>query len=357
MPVTDSSMRQLVGKVRHRLAAKLLDLSPVDLTERLAPRAIGSLPAEDLVSLLYPDVDDRSELTARAVAAIGGPDVTATSDIRRILGGIDRQTYASPATVRFRADDVVEQQVGESGLTIVLDRADGSVSAFLLQGQPYEPHVSAVIGDVCKPGMTVVDVGANIGYETLLFARAVGPAGHVLAIEPNSENCRLILASVAANGFDNVDLAPVALDGADGWSYFSAYVGSNGGFQSTGHREYVEGGGSIVPTRRLDDLCPGEVDLLKIDVEGGEGRVIAGASGLFERCRPIVISEFSCEMLRRISAVEPLDYLAFYADRDYSLNVIERGGEGRVAPYTSPKALLDTWDDEYRIEDLLLLPG
>jgi FkbM family methyltransferase len=238
---------------------------------------------------------------------------------------------------------------------MVLDRADFAVSAFVTDGA-YEPHVSAVISTYCQPGMSVIDIGANIGIHTVAFARLVGDSGRVLAIEPSSENCRLILASARQNGCDNVELVPLALDTKRGWAYFSHHVGSNGGLVPTSAPEYVEGGGWIVPTAALDEVTSDRVDFIKVDVEGAEGRAMGGALKTLERWRPIVVSEFSCEMLRRVSGMEPEAYLDLFADLGYRLHVIDRDEPGRLVAL-SPSELLSTWDDDLRIEDLLFLPA
>ena len=135
------------------------------------------------------------------------------------------------------------------------------------------------------------------------MARAVGPAGRVIAVEPNSENCRLILLNAKANDVDNVELLPVALDTHQGWAYFSTHLGSNGGLIPTDDEAMLDGRGLVVPTFTLDSLVDARVDVLKIDLEGAEGRALAGATRIVESDRPVVITEFSAEMLQRISQV------------------------------------------------------
>ena len=122
--------------------------------------------------------------------------------------------------------------------------------------------------------MTVVDVGANLGYYSLLASKLVGPSGRVIALEPNSENCRLLLSSLRLDGITNVQLIPVAADTATGWAYYSTHVGSNGGLIDDA--DLLRHPGVVVPTFRLDDLVEQPVGLLKMDVEGAEGRVDQG---------------------------------------------------------------------------------
>ena len=81
------------------------------------------------------------------------------------------------------------------GVELFCDAADAAVTPGLLSGQ-YEAHLSAVFEKYCTSGMTVVDVGANLGYYSLLASKLVGRPAACVALEPNSENCRLLLSSL-----------------------------------------------------------------------------------------------------------------------------------------------------------------
>ena len=100
--------------------------------------------------------------------------------------------------------------------------------------------------------MTVVDVGANSGYYALLGLEAGRSAGRVVALEPNSENCRLLLSSLRLGGFTTSSVIPVAADEATGWAYYSTHVGSNGGLIDDS--DLLAHPGVVVPTFSLDDL-------------------------------------------------------------------------------------------------------
>lgn len=133
---------------------------------------------------------------------------------------------------------------------------------------------------VLKPGMTVVDAGGNHGYFTLLAASLVGPAGRVLSFEPSPENCHWIRRGVAANGFENVHAFEVALADRSGALPLQLCADS-GGHSIAGAPMWATGEAIEVATERLDCLLQkagvDRVDLLKIDVEGAEMSVLAGA--------------------------------------------------------------------------------
>ena len=124
----------------------------------------------------------------------------------------------------------------------LLDRADISASLPIHHGGQWYPHLTRFYQGHLKPGMTFIDVGANIGFFTILASRLVGPEGRVIAFEPNSENCRLILLSLERNGINNVELYPLGLSDRRGFSYFSTHLGSNGGFLPSGSETLLSGG-------------------------------------------------------------------------------------------------------------------
>lgn len=203
--------------------------------------------------------------------------------------------------------------------------------------------------------MTVVDIGANIGFFTALCAGLVGPTGRVIAVEPNSEDYRLLLRTTEINRYDNVALLPVALAEDNSWSHFVNHLGSNGSLGTDGRCELVEGFGQIVPVVRGDDLIEGPIDFVKMDVEGAEARVVRGMVGLIEACRPVIVTEASQEMLKRVSDCSLTEYLGWFEDRDYSVHLISPGAGSPVA-VPDVEALVASWGDPFRIENFLLLP-
>jgi hypothetical protein len=166
------------------------------------------------------------------------------------------------------------------------------------------------------------------------------------------------LATIEANQVTNVQLFPVALGEKVGWSYFTAHLGSNGGLVDREASHYVDGGGWIVPTFRLDDLVHDHVDFIKVDVEGAEARALQGALNTIRKCRPVIVSELSFEMLRRVSGTDPLDYLVLFEELGYRLNILDRASPGTLLPFGSSSELVKNWgDNALRIEDLLFLPA
>jgi FkbM family methyltransferase len=312
------------------------------------------LPVELATRLLFPGCSDNvpPELL-RGIAPDGF--VHDLLQVRRLLGASDAQNFPSPVSVRWGREDLTERDFGR--FRMVLDIADAGVTAGLLRLDSWHPHVSRLFEQHVTEGMTVVDVGANIGWFTMLAASLTGPGGRVIAAEPWSENCRLILASRAANGFDHIEIWPFALDRERGWAQFINHLGSNGGMIPDHPGELAERAAPIIPTFRLDDLVGADeqIGFVKIDVEGAEHRVVTGGAATLERCRPVVVSELSPEMCTRISGVEPIEYLRWFASRGWDLHVVD-DTDGTLLPFATPEDVLAWWPDPMRGEDLLFIP-
>jgi FkbM family methyltransferase len=333
------AVRQRLKPLRDRVVHGLGGTMPEP-----TPRGITY---DQLVGLLYPTLPD--ELRPDVDKAAAG-DLAQVSTIRRMLGTIEHQIAPTAFSVQLAGEDAVRCEVG--GVELLADAADAAVTPGLLSGR-YEVHLSTVFEKYCTSGMTVVDVGANLGYYSLLASRLVGPSGRVVALEPNSENCRLLLSSLRLNDITNVQLLPVAADTATGWAYYSTHVGSNGGLIEDG--ELLSHPGTIVPTFRLDELVDGPVGFLKMDVEGAEGRVVRGATRIIERDRPIVTTELKDEMLRRVSGTTVADYLGYFEKLGYAPSLLEKA-TGAEKPYASVAELLADWGETDELRDVLLLP-
>jgi FkbM family methyltransferase len=155
----------------------------------------------------------------------------------------------------------------------------------------YQPAETRFVQRVVAPGWTVVDVGANIGYFTLLFCRAVGPAGRVLAFEPDPDNAAILRENLRLNGYANAQVLELALGDADG----SATLFTNPANRGDNRVGIAEPGfgARAVRVGRYDDLVGGTVDLVKLDVQGGELAVLLGLAATLARSPdPLVVLEW-----------------------------------------------------------------
>ena len=154
-------------------------------------------------------------------------------------------------------------------------------------------RIHRLIDALARPGATVVDVGANIGYNTVYAARAVGPAGRVVAIEPTADNLAVLERNVAAAGVTNVRIARAAAGRSAGTSRL--YVRGDTSAVNSLYPDscYAKVTDIVdVPVARLDDLVDGDADLVKIDVEGAELDVLEGMPRLLRNPRAALIVEW-----------------------------------------------------------------
>ena len=134
-----------------------------------------------------------------------------------------------------------------------------------------------------KPGMTIYDIGAQAGFYTLFFSRLVGSEGLVYSFEPSAVAVQALLFHVNSNGLKNVRIVQAAVAERPGLCTFTF---DRGATQNMLVSEYDTG--LLVPTVSLDDMRITPPSLIKMDVEGAESGVLAGARRVIERYRPIL---------------------------------------------------------------------
>jgi FkbM family methyltransferase len=177
----------------------------------------------------------------------------------------------------------------------------------------YEFAVSKLVREYLKPGDVFVDVGANIGYYTVIAAGIVGPSGLVYAFEPSSKVRARLERNVTLNGLSQVTIRPEAVSSRTGIVRLVepqntnndglAYVDSSGG-----------GAGTEVPSVRLDELIElreRAPALIKVDVEGGEPEVYRGASALLDQAEAPSILFESFEIARDAPMLRAHGYEVF----------------------------------------------
>jgi FkbM family methyltransferase len=148
----------------------------------------------------------------------------------------------------------------------------------------YEREQTRLFEQLLRPGGVVLDVGANVGYYTLLASVLVGDGGSVHAFEPEPRNAEFLRRHLRINGRRNVTVQQAAVSDRAGTARFEFGTGSG-----TGH--LADAGALEVRTLRLDDYCAEHAlapAAIKIDVEGAEMSVLHGARETLERHRPTI---------------------------------------------------------------------
>lgn len=154
----------------------------------------------------------------------------------------------------------------------------------------FSPDEGRLLTQVIKPGMTVVEVGSNIGAHTVAMARACAP-GMLYAFEPQRRIFQILCANLALNDIDNVVALPEACGMEAGLASVPAL--DYGVVDNFGGVSLMPAGqaGEQVRLVRLDDLGLTSLGLLKIDVEGFEIDVLGGAADTIARLRPVIYVE------------------------------------------------------------------
>jgi FkbM family methyltransferase len=155
----------------------------------------------------------------------------------------------------------------------------------------WEEEAQALMKKHVPSGSVVYDLGANYGIHALFLARLVGEFGHVYGFEPVPHICSELQANVALNGFRNVTCVKAAVsDRAGSSSFFTGPHLGAGHLASAGDRQGEE---VTVETVTLDDFVINRKnrppDFIKIDIEGAEGKALAGSEKVLKKCRPIVL--------------------------------------------------------------------
>jgi FkbM family methyltransferase len=195
----------------------------------------------------------------------------------------------------------------------------------------YEPMGTEVVKKCIKQGDAVIDIGANIGYYTLIFARLVGEEGKVYAFEPEPGNFSLLKKNVEINGYKNIILVQKAVSNETGKARL--YLSKS---NAVDHRIYdTHDGRSCIEigSIRLDDYFSNnnKINFIKMDIQGAEGKALQGMTQILKSNHDLkVMMEFSPIGLER-QKMDPEETLKLLTASGFKLNeIMER--EKRIKP-------------------------
>ncbi|MCA1594270.1 MAG: FkbM family methyltransferase [Acidobacteria bacterium] len=255
-------------------------------------------------------------------------------------------------------------------LRFACDLRDGIAREACFMGY-YEPQETALVRALLRPCETFVDVGANWGYYTMLAADLVGVRGRVVAFEPHPALFSLLEKNIAANGLSWVTPLRVAIADREGEMNLAGFDehGENSGVSRLTSEPVASLPNYRVATRRLEPLLDeqgiGAVDLLKMDIEGGEGLVLPTLGEGFARGRfrhvllelhPSALGEQGIEPRELIKKILSYGYRAWRLDHS--------AAAFRRAAYklpNSPREFLAPLDPQSPLDDwphvLFAAPG
>lgn len=224
--------------------------------------------------------------------------------------------------LKGRQNKIVKTRYG----SMIINQFDTVVGRSLdLYGEWAQLEMELLKKFIPKDGICI-DVGANVGCHSLVFAEAVGPRGTVLAFEPQHCIFQILSGNIALNSHVNVWTYPCAVSDhlnetpVPRLSY--RRKNSFGGLSLK--KDWSNGPTYLVPTVKLDIYTLPRVDLIKIDVEGADLDVIRGAKGMIQRHQPVLYVENSS--LELIPEIQALDYKVYdfhslyYSPTNYKMN-------------------------------------
>lgn len=200
----------------------------------------------------------------------------------------------------------------QNGVRFYIDTNDrGSMYSMLTRGA-YEPLQTEIFKSILSPGMTFVDVGAHIGYYSMIAAKSVGDAGHIIAFEPRKYSHDLFLRNLAENGFRNVQLYSKAVSDREGVvSFYSDSLYNI--------HELASGKETIVQTISLSDFLRAngihKIDAVKLDIEGGEYLALKGMAAILrESPNPMVFLEFNPSFYEKYGGISAQEFWAMLSE-------------------------------------------
>jgi FkbM family methyltransferase len=235
-----------------------------------------------------------------------GRSANSAARLRRMVWGC----YRRPFTVPWL-----------DGLHVTLYPDNETSGSIFITGL-YEPNEFCLLSKVLEPGMTFVDVGANMGLYSLYAASRVSATGRVLAIEPSRREMATLKSNVELNQLMNVTIRQVAVSDQVAEVELLVAAARNSGHNTLGafgyntpldHRETIQ-------SQRLDQIVQTEglqkIHVIKMDIEGAELRALRGAVDTLQRDHPLVLLELSDRLLQHQGA-SSADVLSLLAQLDY----------------------------------------
>jgi FkbM family methyltransferase len=252
-----------------------------------------------------------------------------------------------PRPLRLAANAAIRallpQRVRIGDAAVWLNPDDPVISGALAFGV-YERGEIAFFRSHFRAGMTLVDVGANVGLYSALALSTPGFHGRVLALEPHAESRRYLEKTIASNAPAPGAAQIVGLAAADRAGTLALYQNPENKGDNRLYPDPLLQGGESVGADTLDNICRqagiAAAQFVKIDVQGAEAQVVRGAAGLLGASADcILMTEFWPYGLTRCGA-DPADYLEMLGALGFRLYELT-GSCGNLQPVSSPRALIE----------------
>jgi FkbM family methyltransferase len=239
----------------------------------------------------------------------------------------------------FDPDHVITKL--DNGMSIIVNKHDRYVCRFVRLTGHWDSNETRVLTQIIKRGFTIVEVGANFGAHTLKMAELVGKEGKIYAFEANPKVSKYLKESVALNKLESiVDVFEKAAGDAPGKAFLDFGLNNIGAGHIVTSPLDTSVGTEIV---RLDDILPTQrIDLLKMDAEGYELKILQGAKNLIDRNLDhiIIMMEYIPSLLERQGS-SAKELLGFLKEKGFCFWKIGRkhNNESSLIPISSEELL------------------
>lgn len=181
------------------------------------------------------------------------------------------------------------------GSKMYLSIDDPGVSRDLIIRGMREREETRLIQKTLRPGMTVIDIGANIGYYAMMEARTVTETGHVYAIEPEPDNVELLNLNIKLNGYHHVDVFQAGLSDKTGTA--KLYVSKHSNLHNLLRPLHAKNTSSVIDVEvyRLDDFIeeqkidPSDISFIRMDIEGYEVKALSGMKNVLSTAKSLCL--------------------------------------------------------------------
>ena len=212
----------------------------------------------------------------------------------------------------------------KDGIILELDQSDPVASGAVALGV-YERYESEIFRSKAKPGMTIIDIGANLGYYTAIASRLAGDNGLVIAFEPEPNFFKLLSRNIGRNNMKNTACFELAIAEKNGLT--NLYLSN----ENKGHNSIIKSEelktSVQVKTTTLDDFLLSQkitkVNIIKMDVEGAEILALEGMRNTLAKHLPLLFLEFSPHSIIKLNR-KPLDLLLTLRNFGYSIFEINK---------------------------------
>lgn len=224
----------------------------------------------------------------------------------------------------FSPEPAQQEQTMLTGFRLQLDLRDRMQSVMFMK-RCHEPETEMVFKDMAKTSRVFLDVGANIGYFSFLV-KQMSPQAEVYSFEPLPQNIEAYKKNQQLNHFSKMNLQEVCVADQKGETEFLIPPKEESGWGRMAHRDLFSGEKIKRSVITLDEFCRDKkiekVDLMKIDVEGYEHKVLKGAVELIETHRPRICIELN-EPCLLDTGTSGEEIFAFFKQRQYQMHALD----------------------------------